>query len=79
MRLSVVLVSLSTHDLSHICLDLAVITFDEFTSITKLLLKVARSTQVLRRRVQEYLGVYEAHMCMSSTSTGHAVILNSCE
>ena len=75
------LVSLSPHDtcsgISHICLCLAVITFDEFTSTTKLLLKVA--TQVFHRRVQEYLGVYEAHMCMSSTSTGHAVILHSCE
>ena len=73
MRLSVVLVSLSTHDLSHICLDLAVITFDEFTSITKLLLKVARSTQVLRRRVQEYLGVYEGgleHTSASQTRAG---------
>ena len=75
------LVSLSPHDtcrgISHICLGLAVITFDEFTSTTKLLLKVV--TQVVHRRVQEYLGVYEAHMCTSSTSTGHAVILHSCE
>ena len=77
------LVSLSPHNtcrgIPHICLGLAVITFDEFTSTTKLLLKVVRITQVFHRRVQEYLGVCEAHMCMSSTSTGHAVILHSCE
>ena len=60
------LVSLSPHNtcrgIPHICLGLAVITFDEFTSTTKLLLKVA--TQVLHRRVQEYLGIYVAHLCM---------------